>query len=299
MMRETEITLPAGEVTRAPEHAVSMPTFVDHAHLVVSDLPMVSAWYQRILGLAPIETSASGTTLGAGGKPLLSLTTQSGARIASQRGPGLFHNAFLMPDRTELGRWLAHAAHSGVALQGASDHLVSEAIYLADPEGNGIEVYRDRPRSEWRFDADGAVGMATLPLDLQALYDEAPKTGFDKAPDATVLGHIHLQVSALPEADAFFPRGAGAGPDGALSRCAFLRFGQIPSPCRRQYLEFARRGEARGAGDGARRLHDPVQRPRPLRCGTRRPRSSGNAGDPQRRPRPPHRPWGIGVTLAA
>ncbi|ASY68095.1 VOC family protein [Sinorhizobium fredii] len=192
-------------VTNLPaDHAVAMPAFVERAHLVVQDLPMVSAWYQKMLGLTPLETSASGETLGVAGRPLLTLTADTNAARAPRNAPGLFHTAFLVPDRRELGRWLAHAANNGIRLQGASDHLVSEAIYLADPEGNGIEVYRDRPRSEWRYESDGAVAMNTLPLDLQSLYDEAPEEGWRGLADGTVIGHIHLQVSDIPQADAFF-----------------------------------------------------------------------------------------------
>ncbi|HEV7308271.1 VOC family protein [Ensifer sp.] len=193
------------------EHALAMPAHVDHAHLVVQDLPVVSAWYQTIMGLKPIDSSASGETLGVADRPLLTLTTQGNAARAPRNAPGLFHNAFLVPDRAELGRWLAHAAHNNIRLQGASDHLVSEAIYLADPEGNGIEVYRDRPRSEWSFKPDGTVGMDTLPLDLQALYDEAPKNTWNGMADGTAIGHIHLQVSNIPEADAFFRDVLGLG----------------------------------------------------------------------------------------
>jgi catechol 2,3-dioxygenase len=186
------------------DHAVRMPAYVDHSHLVVRDLPMVSSWYQTIMGLSPIEKTASGETLGVAGRPLLTLTTQGNAETAPHNAPGLFHTAFLVPDRTELGRWLAHVAHNNVPLQGASDHLVSEAIYLGDPEGNGIEVYRDRPRGEWNYLQDGMVKMATLPLDLQALYDEAPKDKWDGMASGTAIGHIHLQVSDIPQANAFF-----------------------------------------------------------------------------------------------
>lgn len=185
-------------------HAVSMPAYIDHSHLVVRDLAMVSSWYQQIMGLTPIERTASGETLGVAGRPLLTLTTEGNAAIAPRNAPGLFHTAFLVPDRTELGRWLAHIADNSVPLQGASDHLVSEAIYLGDPEGNGIEVYRDRPREEWTYVEDGMVKMATLPLDLQAIYDEAPKDKWDGMADGTAIGHIHLQVSDIPQANAFF-----------------------------------------------------------------------------------------------
>jgi catechol 2,3-dioxygenase len=197
--------------TPAPsEHPLAMPAFVDHARLVVSDLPLVSSWYQSMMGLSVIGRQASGETLGvaaidgSGMRPLLTLTTQGSATLAPRNAPGLFHTAFLVPDRAALSHWLAHAANNHVALQGASDHLVSEAIYLADPEGNGIEVYRDRPRSDWTLEGDGRVKMATLPLDLQALYDEAPGTRWGGMAAGTSIGHIHLQVPDIPQADGFF-----------------------------------------------------------------------------------------------
>ncbi|MFB2550974.1 VOC family protein [Ensifer soli] len=183
---------------------VLMPSYVEKAHLVVEDLPMMAAWYEKALGLSPIETGASGVILGVAGTPLLTLETDGAARRQPRTAPGLFHNAFLVPSRAELSRWLAHVANSRVPLTGASDHLVSEAIYLDDPEGNGIEVYRDRDRDEWEFLPEGGVKMATLPLDLQALYDEAPQERWGGMAEGTALGHIHLQVSNIPEADAFF-----------------------------------------------------------------------------------------------
>ncbi|WP_337184804.1 VOC family protein [Shinella sp.] len=191
-------------MTETTSHAADMPAFVDHSHLTVIDLPTVSAFYQKAMGLSVLERSASGETLGVGGRPLLTLTTGGNAARAPRSAPGLFHTAFLVPNRRELGRWLAHAAHSGVQLTGASDHLVSEAIYLDDPEGNGIEIYRDRDRAEWTYVADGTVKMATHRLDLQALYDEAPKEGWTGQENGTVIGHIHLQVSDIPQAEAFF-----------------------------------------------------------------------------------------------
>jgi catechol 2,3-dioxygenase len=107
-----------------------------------------------------------------------------------------------MPDRAALARWLRHAADTGLRLQGASDHLVSEAIYLADPEGNGIEVYADRPRTVWH-DANGAVKMATEALDLNVLLRAADRP-WTAAPEGLVVGHVHLQVGSIPEAEAFY-----------------------------------------------------------------------------------------------
>lgn len=186
-------------------HAITMPAYVDHSHLTVEDLPMMAGWYRTALGLSTIAASASGETLGVAGLPLLTLTTGSSARRAPRSAPGLFHTAFLMPNRMELGRWLVHAAHNNIALTGASDHLVSEAIYLDDPEGNGIEIYRDRARDEWDYNPEGTVAMATRPLDLQALYDETLKEDrFAGMANGTAIGHIHLQVSDIPQADGFF-----------------------------------------------------------------------------------------------
>jgi catechol 2,3-dioxygenase len=195
---------------RHAEHPLIMPAFVDHARLVVTDLPRVSAFYQSVLGLASLERHESGETLGVrepdgfGLRPLLTLTTAGNAALAPRTAPGLFHTAFLVPDRAALAAWFAHAARNQVPIQGASDHLVSEAIYLADPEGNGIEVYRDRPRAEWPTLPDGKLKMATLPLDLQKLYDEAPVTRWPGMKPGTAIGHIHLQVSDIPQADGFF-----------------------------------------------------------------------------------------------
>ncbi|SEH57722.1 catechol 2,3-dioxygenase [Rhizobium tibeticum] len=185
-------------------YALTRPAYVDQSHLVVTDLPLVSSFYQSMLGLKVIEKSASGDVLGVGGTPLLALTTGKDVRIAPRNAAGLFHTAFLMPSRTELARWLRHAAHNNVALDGASDHLVSEAIYLSDPEGNGIEIYADRPHEQWKFHPDGQVEMATRRLDLQSLYNTAPDDTWNGMADGTAIGHIHLQVGDIPEADAFY-----------------------------------------------------------------------------------------------
>ncbi|WP_371864051.1 VOC family protein [Ciceribacter naphthalenivorans] len=184
--------------------ALTRPVHVGAAHLVVSDLDGVRQFYQTMLGLKVLEQGMSGTVLGAGERPLLTLTTRADTRRAPRNAAGLFHTAFLLPDRAELGHWLAHAVHQGVRLDGASDHLVSEAIYLSDPEGNGIEVYRDRSPDEWDFHADGTVEMATLALDLQGLYDQASKTAWGGMTDRSAIGHMHLQVGNIPEADRFY-----------------------------------------------------------------------------------------------
>lgn len=188
----------------SPAFALTRPAHVESAHLVVQDLARVADFYRDIIGLSVLERTPSGVLMGVAGVPLLTLSTSAMAARAPRSAAGLFHNAFLVPDRPALAAWLAHAAHAGVRLDGASDHLVSEAIYLSDPEGNGIEIYRDRQPSEWTYHDDGTVEMATERLDLQALYDSAPKTRFSGMADGTALGHIHLQVGDIPQADAFF-----------------------------------------------------------------------------------------------
>ncbi|MBT9368650.1 VOC family protein [Rhizobium sp. CSW-27] len=188
----------------APSFALTRPAHVDTAHLVVQDLDRVAGFYRDIIGLTPLDASASGQVLGVAGTPLLTLTTDRTVAKAPRTAAGLFHTAFLVPNRRALGAWLAHAAHAGVRLDGASDHLVSEAIYLSDPEGNGIEIYRDRTPMEWTYFPDGTVQMATERLDLQALYDSAPKGAWGGMEDGTAIGHIHLQVGNIPEADAFY-----------------------------------------------------------------------------------------------
>jgi len=191
-------------MTSETSYALTRPAYIDQSHLVVTDLGLVSGFYQSMLGLKVIEKTASGEVLGVGDLPLLTLTTAKDAAIAPRNAAGLFHTAFLMPNRVELARWLRHAAHNNVVLDGASDHLVSEAIYLSDPEGNGIEIYADRPHEQWKFHQDGMVEMATLRLDLQALYNSAPDERWDGMAAGTAIGHLHLQVGDIPQADAFY-----------------------------------------------------------------------------------------------
>lgn len=178
------------------------PLEVSRVTLTVNDLPRVADFYRRTLGLNVLTQAAGHLTLGSGDLALVELVSDPAARPADRREAGLFHTAFLMPSRAALARWLVHAVAAGVNLQGASDHRVSEAIYLADPEGNGIEVYADRPRDSWH-DADGTIRMGTERLDLDELAAAAdgPWSG---APAGLVIGHVHLQVGAIPEAEAFY-----------------------------------------------------------------------------------------------
>jgi len=178
------------------------PVEIGHVALTVRDLPAMQAFYRDALGLTPLSADGEVVRLGAGDRVLLELRGDPAARPAGRREAGLFHTAFLMPSRAALGAWLIHAANSKLPLQGASDHLVSEAVYLADPEGNGIEVYADRPRLGW-FDAGGRLKMGTEALDLNDLAGAA--TGpWQGAPEGAVVGHVHLQAGDVAEATTFW-----------------------------------------------------------------------------------------------
>ncbi|GAA6202117.1 VOC family protein [Aquicoccus sp. SU-CL01552] len=179
------------------------PMRIGAVRLKVRDLDAVSAFYQRVLGLVPVATSENRITLGTGDTPLLELQGDPGLSPLDPRQAGLFHTAFLMPTRSDLARWVAHIAEAGVPLQGASDHIVSEALYLADPEGNGIEVYADRPVSAWHGEG-GEIRMSTDPLDLQDLLQSAAGTEWSGFPDNGSIGHVHLQVGDTGEADRFY-----------------------------------------------------------------------------------------------
>ncbi|MCF6370404.1 VOC family protein [Rhizobium halophilum] len=184
--------------------ALTRPVHAEHVRLVVSDLDLVSRYYRTVIGLELLEDGRSGQILGTGGRRLLTLVHDPDARRSPREAAGLFHTAFLVPDRRELARWVAHAAELDVRLEGASDHLVSEAVYLSDPEGNGIEIYRDRGPNEWRYHDDGTVQMATERLNLRALIAVATDADWKGMADGTVIGHIHLQVGDVDRAESFY-----------------------------------------------------------------------------------------------
>src|SRR5215218_6160275 len=147
-------------------------TAIGKVRLRVADVDALAAFYERVVGLRDVERDGELVRLGPeGGDPLVELVSAPGAPAAPSFSTGLFHLAILVPDRVELARSLQRAASAGWRLTGASDHLVSEALYLRDPEGNGIEIYRDRPRDQWGHDG-GELRMATLPLDLEDVLGE-------------------------------------------------------------------------------------------------------------------------------
>lgn len=153
------------------------------------------SFYEKVAGLALLSRSDERAVLGAGGRPLVEIERARDAAPPPEWAPGLFHLALRVPDRVALAARLVALRDAGCRI-GASDHLVSEALYVDDPDGNGIEIYRDRPREEWPRAADGGVAMQTLPLVLGALLAEAPTTPAP-APSGTDMGHVHLKVSDL------------------------------------------------------------------------------------------------------
>ncbi|MDR6284923.1 catechol 2,3-dioxygenase [Methylopila jiangsuensis] len=171
--------------------------------LTVNDLDRVTAFYERAVGLHLLRRDAATAELGAGDAVLLELRRDAAARRRSPREAGLFHTAFLLPSRPALARWVQHAISDGTPVVGASDHGVSEALYLADPEGNGVEIYADRPESEWRR-RDGRVEMPSDPLDLPALLAQAGGAAWAGFPEGSTVGHVHLQVGAIAPAEAFY-----------------------------------------------------------------------------------------------
>jgi len=172
--------------------------------LRAGDVGLLRDFYERVIGLRAIASEDGVTALGAGDGPLVELVSDPDAPARPPRTTGLFHLALLVPTRGDLTHALRRVFEAGWQLSGASDHLVSEALYLSDPEGNGIELYRDRPREEWPRQGD-EVAMATLPLDLESLLAEPGGDADAPAmPEGTVLGHVHLQVSDLDAASAFW-----------------------------------------------------------------------------------------------
>lgn len=180
--------------------------------LQVADLERSLAFYEGLLGLKLLAREAGRARLGAGdGAPLITLCERPGARPVPRRGRlGLYHAALLLPDRPSLGRFLRHVGAAGVRV-GMADHLFSEALYLTDPDGLGIEVYADRPRSLWPRE-NGELVSDSLPLDVNGLLEVAGGAPYRGMPAGTVVGHVHFYVDSLPQAATFYQHVLGFEP---------------------------------------------------------------------------------------
>lgn len=189
--------------------AMSESLQLARVRLRVADLARAREFYTQRLGFVVSEPAAAGEvrlTVAAGASPLLTLSLAPRARAAARDAAGLFHSALLLPNRAALGAWLRFAAERGVEFDGFSDHGVSEAIYLTDPEGNGLEFYADRPRAAWPFAANGELAMVTEPLDVESLVRAAEKGGVAAAMplQGARWGHLHLRVTDLVRSEAFY-----------------------------------------------------------------------------------------------
>jgi catechol 2,3-dioxygenase len=193
-----------------PGYRLPAETRLGQVRLQVADLDRSLAYYQHVLGLRLLSRTSGDATLAAHGDdaPLVELHERRGASPVPPQGRlGLYHFAILLPDRPALGRFIAHLGEIG-ARAGASDHLVSEALYLRDPDGLGIEVYADRPRGSWRV-ADRQIEMDTAPLDLADVVQAAEGSPWTGMPAGTRMGHVHLHVADLEKAAAFYHAALG------------------------------------------------------------------------------------------
>jgi len=227
--------LDAGEAPRDPEELdasgaaegeISPGAHPGPVHLTVADLERSIGYYREQIGLEPVERNGVRASIGTPERTLLVLTEEPGARPADGF-TGLYHFALLVPERVQLARWLAHAGRDRVPMTGLSDHFVSEALYLRDPDGHGIEIYWDRPRGVW----EGQVmeRMTTLPLNVQSLLgelDDPATEPFDGLPAGTVMGHVHLRVAEIESTVAFYRDALGFGLMAQLGpQAAFLAAG--------------------------------------------------------------------------
>jgi catechol 2,3-dioxygenase len=201
-MSQTVLSAPLASPAGSPVLAAA-PHRIGAVTLVARDLPRLRAFYEEVLGLPVIEAGPGRASLDIGGTARLELRGDPAARPHRRNEAGLFHTAFLLPDRADLGAWLRRAAAQRRRLGGASDHGVSEALYLSDPEGNGIEIYVDRPESAWPRGPEG-IPMPSEPLDLPGLLATDPARRWDGFPRGGTIGHVHLQVGEIAAAEAFY-----------------------------------------------------------------------------------------------
>jgi catechol 2,3-dioxygenase len=195
---------------RPTEYRLPESTHLGRVRLQVADLDRSIAFYEKVLGFRSIRRTDDSASLGPHGedREIVHLRQLRSARAVPRRGLlGLYHFAILLPDRASLGRFIAHLGEIG-AYAGMSDHFVSEAVYLTDPDGLGIEVYADRPRDAWKYD-ERQLYMTTNPLDVDDLIRAAGGERWQGMPPGTVLGHVHLYVDDIDKAESFYHQALG------------------------------------------------------------------------------------------
>lgn len=213
-------------LTNSLPFALTRPIHIADVGLKARDVPKLADYYRTLLGFETLAEVDGRIDLGAGGVKLLSIEPlPAGALGDDPCSAGLFHTAFLMPTREDLGRWIVYASRQRLPVDGMADHLVSEAIYLTDPEGNGIEIYSDRPERDWAWDRS-SVRMATDPLDIDAIVnsigDAEPWT---VAPELLRVGHVHLRVGNARAAASWWTSEVGLSLMAMMPSAAFLASG--------------------------------------------------------------------------
>lgn len=195
--------------------------------LNVGHLKEMAGFYQEVIGLKLLEENERMVRLGVSGsdEALLVLKKIDNAVVPEVPRIGLFHTAFLLPTRESLADVLLHLAKSGYPIDGAGDHAYSEALYLHDIEGNGIEIYADRPKAEWMRDGDGKLPMVTEQVDVDSLLQIATDEPFTGMPNGTIIGHVHLQVADADKAEQFYKEVLGMNLTTAIPSARFFAAG--------------------------------------------------------------------------
>ncbi|MBV1087962.1 VOC family protein [Listeria monocytogenes] len=195
--------------------------------LNVGHLKEMAGFYQEVIGLKLLEENERMVRLGVSGsdEALLVLKKIDNAVVPEVPRIGLFHTAFLLPTRESLADVLLHLAKSGYPIDGAGDHAYSEALYLHDIEGNGIEIYADRPKAEWMRDSDGNLPMVTEQVDVDSLIQIATDEPFTGMPNGTIIGHVHLQVADADKAEQFYKEALGMKLTTAIPSARFFAAG--------------------------------------------------------------------------
>ena len=217
------LPMPAAASNSLPLQA---PIHVGQVGLRVRDAEALAGWYSAALGLEEIRREEATIWLGAAGTPLLALTEQAGLSLAGRGEAGLFHTAFLLPTRRDLANWILMAIDRQVPVTGTADHRVSEAIYLTDPEGNGVEVYADRPQDNWQW-VDGEVQMGTYQLDVDGILETLGllPPSWRGAPVGTSIGHVHMKVGDATRAGTWWQDTLGFDAVSSRDDAVFLSTG--------------------------------------------------------------------------
>lgn len=188
--------------------SATTPVHLDRVALKARDAEALGHFYRDVVGLQELERRGGVIVMGTGERRLLEIEQDDAAKPDDPREAGLFHTAFLLPTRSDLAHWARYAIDRQIGVEGASDHLVSEAIYLSDPEGNGIEIYADRPQELWPRQ-DDEVAMKTLRLNFNDLFAKGGEGAWNGAPEGTVIGHVHLRVGDPAEAEKWWREAVG------------------------------------------------------------------------------------------